>query len=139
MNKPRVIYMVCVLMITSLIPIGIAQENNKWGGIQASISNPPNGTTIDESLSSYYGRVVAVGAEETYWYIGGWGWFNRTEMVNLPSNSLMHDISPYDCESSGNCGSESVQTAIPVPVSPMVGLAFIGIGYLIWKRYHVTK
>lgn len=107
-----------------LIMVSVVQaDENKYGGIASSINKPPPGTMINEGLSDYYGTIVVTGNNITYWYIGGYGWFNQTEMLNLPAVSLMHDISPYDCESYG-CGSSSDST-IPVPISGFVILGFI--------------
>jgi len=87
-----------------------------YGGIPGN--KPPEGTIIDANLTGYYGVPTATGDGKTYWFIGGWGWFNESEMMNLPSDSLMYDISPYAINSGGGSG-------IPVPINPFVLVAFV--------------
>lgn len=125
MNKNKYIFTIlAILMIASIV--GIAQEKGKYGGISSSVDNPPIGTTIDKNLSEYYNSPVATGNGNTYWFIGGWGWFNQTEMMNLPSKSLMYDISPYDCEADGSCGSGSSTVFVPVSIIVIIGfVAFV--------------
>lgn len=105
-----------------------------FGGIPAPADKPPLGTVIDQNLTNYYGVPTAIG-NGTYWHIGGWGWFNETEMLGLPSASHMYDISPYDCVSSG-CGGGSTRgiTEIPIPISPWVLVSFIIFAvFVVWR------
>ena len=118
-NNMKISVAVLIILIVGIV--GTAQENKKWGGIPSSVDNPPPGTTIDKNLSLYYHTPVATGEGKAYWFIGGWGWFNQSEMKNLPSMSLMYGISPYDCEASSNCGSSGVH----VPISIVVILLFV--------------
>ncbi len=111
-----------LIILIILSTIGIAQEKGKYGGIASSVNNTPNGTIIDVNLSEYYKTPTATGDGHTYWFIGGWGWFNESEMMKLPSNTLMYDMSPYDCSSDNSCGSSSVYV---VPISFVVIVAFI--------------
>lgn len=97
-----------------------------FGGIPANATTPPEGTAINEKLSEYYGIPTATGSD-TYWHVGGWGWFNLKEMLNLPSESIMYDESPYALSSGGSSSS------IPIPVSPIVLVAFV-ITVIILRR-----
>lgn len=131
MNKKifkHIFVVLAVLLIASTT--GTAKE--KYGGIPSSVNITPNDTIINKELSEYYNKPVATGDGNTYWFIGGYGWFNQEEMMNLPSKSIMNDISPYDCESDG-CGSTN-ESRIPVPISVIVIAAFIGIVYLVNKK-----
>lgn len=89
-----------------------------YGGIPGTEDKPPVGTIIDANLTKYYGVPTATGDGKTYWFIGGWGWFNESEMMNLPSDSLMYNISPYAINSGGGNG-------IPVPINPLVLVMFV--------------
>lgn len=89
-----------------------------YGGIPSTVNKPPEGTIIDVNLTEYYGVPTATGDGKTYWFIGGWGWFNESEMMNLPSDSLMYDISPYAISSGGGNG-------ILVPINPLVLVLFV--------------
>lgn len=90
-----------------------------YGGIPGTADKPLVGTVIDDNLTKYYGVPTATGDGKTYWFIGGWGWFNESEMMNLPSDSLMYDISPYAI--SGGSGGNG----IPVPINPWVFVLFV--------------
>ena len=134
-TKMNAKYILTFLIILIIGTVGTAQENYKYGGIALSANDPPPGTTINEKLSSYYGTPIATGDNKVYWHIGGYGWFNQTEMLKLPSVSLMYDISPYDCESYG-CGSSSdSQSIIAAPVSGIVIVGFIGISVMLWRKH----
>lgn len=118
MNK----LMYSIIAFSILISTSTAQAEF-FGGIPAPADKLPLGTALDQNLTSYYGIPVATG-NGTYWHIGGWGWFNETELLGLPSASLMYDISPYDCYSYG-CGGGSTVEIIPIPISPWVLVSFI--------------
>lgn len=123
-NNKYILTVLAILTIVSIVGtsiVGIAQEKGKYGGIPASVDNPPIGTTIDKNLSEYYNRTVATGEGNAYWFIGGWGWFNQTEMMNLPSASLMYDISPYDCSAEGHCGTGGSTVFVPVSIIVIIG------------------
>jgi len=91
-----------------------------YGGIGGSENNPPQGTTIDESLTQYYGKPTATGDGETYIHISGW-WFNLTQVAKLPSESLMYGMSPCAITSGG--GSEESRNGddgdIDPPINPI--------------------
>lgn len=89
-----------------------------YGGIPGTAGKPPVGTVVDDNLTKYYRVPTATGDGNTYWFIGGWGWFNESEMMSLPSDSLMYDISPYAINSGGGNG-------IPVPINPLVLVMFV--------------
>lgn len=123
----------CLLTLLIILFIGniVIAEENRWGGIPTSVNNPPNGTVINEELSTYYNIPTAIGGGKTYWFVGGYGWFNEVEMINLPSISHKYNISPYDCESYG-CGSSSI---IQVPINYIIIIAFIIASIIIiWKK-----
>lgn len=119
-----------LLLAIGVFFTGIVQANNEYGGFPSTADKPPTGAVIDEKLTAYYGVPTAVTEDETYWFIGGWGWFNETEMLKLPSDSLMYNISPYDCSVYG-CGGSS---SIPVPVSGIVIVGFVAVAYLVWRK-----
>lgn len=62
--------------------------NSEYGGIAGSENSPPNGTIV---IKNYYGDILATGICGMYWNIAGW-WFNESEMMNLPSESVMYKI-----------------------------------------------
>jgi len=115
-----------IVFAVMLMLSGIASAINMgiYGGIARNASNPPDGTTINFELSNYYKVPTATGNNQVYWHIGGWGWFNESEMMNLPSNSLMYGISPYDCGTDNNCGG-SDSSHVLVPISIFVVVMFI--------------
>ncbi len=126
MNKPKSIVMVFAVMLM-LSGIGNAINADMYGGIVRNATNPPDGTTINLELSNYYKVPTATGNDNTYWFIGGYGWFNQTEMMNLPSDSLMYDISPYALSGGSNNSSH-----VLVPISIFVIAGFIV--FVIYKR-----
>lgn len=117
------------------------QSGNEYGGIGTSESNPPNGTSIDEDLTKYYGRTTATGVCGTYWYIVGW-WFNATEMSKLPQETLMYGMSPYAITSGGVSG-ETVRygsgdedgPVAPVPEIATITTVALGIlAFIVWRK-----
>lgn len=133
--KRKDIWSVWSVLITFLILatfIGAASaETTNWGGISSPNDIPPNGTTINVNLTTYYNTPTATGNGFTYWYIGGF-WFNQTEMINLPVCSVQYRESPYACDSGGHSGGQPV---IPVPVNPLVIIGFVGVvGFVVWRR-----
>jgi len=107
-----------------------------YGGIGGSENNPPRGTTIDDSLTKYYGKPAATGNDETYIYISGW-WFNLTQVAKLPSESLMYGMSPCAITSggsgepisgdSGNSGDNEDSGDIDQPINPVPELSTMAL------------
>lgn len=93
-------------------------SDNLYGGIGRSEYNPPNGTTINQSLTNESGRTTATGVCGTYRYISGW-WFNTTEMTKLPYDTIMYGTSPYAIISgdgnNGNDGNDGEGPIVPIP------------------------
>ncbi len=71
--------------------------NNKWGGIPASVDNPPKGTYRNAVETHAYGKTVVTSEDYSLWYIyvGHWGWFTKDEYNNLPEYNKLYDVSPY--------------------------------------------
>lgn len=130
-NDIKVLVAFLMMLIIGTGTVGLAQDNHKWGGIPSPVDKPPLGTTIDKNLSVYYNTPVATGEGKAYWFIGGWGWFNQSEMANLPSASLQYGMSPYDCASYNGCGSNKVN----VPISFVVIVLFVAfVAYLVRRK-----
>lgn len=91
-----------------------------YGGIGGTENNPPQGTVIDENLTKYYGKTAAKGNGETYIYISGW-WFNLTQMMKLPSESVMYGVSPcaITAGSEENRGGSGGDNDIEPPINPI--------------------
>jgi len=117
MNTNKNAFLVILVVLSAFVPA----NQNFYGGIAGTPDNPPAGTQIDANLTKYYGVPTATGDGKAYWFIGGWGWFNESEMMSLPSASLMYDLSPYACEAYG-CGGGG---GVPVPISPWVLVLFV--------------
>ena len=126
---------IAMIVTQSAVMASAAYDNNIWGGIALSAKTPPPGTAINDNLSLYYGKPTATGDNKVYWHIGGYGWFNQTEMLNLPSVSLIYDISPYDCESYGCGRSSDTKSIIEASVSGIVIVGFIGISVMLWRKH----
>jgi hypothetical protein len=111
------------------------QSGNEYGGIGASESNPPNGTSIDGDLTKYYSRTTATGVCGTYWYIVGW-WFNATEISKLPQETLMYGVSPYAITGGSNGNTNHGDApVVPVPEVATVGLVALGIlAFVVWRK-----
>lgn len=124
---------VLVIFLILAVFIGnISAETPNWGGISSPVNKTPAGTTLDTNLTAYYKVPTATGNGNIYWYIGGWGWFNESEMLKLPTGSIQNDISPYDCETYG-CGSGG--SSIRVPISGYVIIGFIVLATIfVWKE-----
>lgn len=124
MRTIKMLYVVLAIMLFA--NIAIAQNPGKYGGIPSSVTNPPEGTTISAEMSAYYNMPVAttkiITYEGVFWYVGGYGWFNRDELRNLPAKSLMYGISPYDCNADDSCGSTATYTPVirPPATTPIV-------------------
>lgn len=112
---------------------------NQYGGIGGTENNPPKGTAISQELTTQYGKPTATGICGTYWYIVGW-WFNASEMVKLPSETLLYGISPYaitegsdGIRASGD--DEEDKPVIPVPeIATFILVTFGLIAILSWKK-----
>lgn len=127
------VQLIVLLMLISGTNLSTANDTNLYGGIAGNSSISPYGTVIDLNMTRYYQIPTAVGNGHTYWFVGGWGWFNETEMMNLPPSSLLYDMSPYDCETYGCGGSD--RAYIEVPISSMVIISFIGfVSIYMWRK-----
>lgn len=103
-----------------------------YGGIGGSENNFPKGISIDQDLTKRYNMPVATGDCGTYWYIAGW-WFNESEMMRLPSESIMYKMSPYASNGSGggSAGYDSQMPIAPVPEKSTTILVTLGIFMLV--------
>lgn len=119
--------------LSNIITCQKPDEDMFYGGIARNESDSPNGTSIDQNFSKYYNIPTATGICGTYWYIAGW-WFNESEMVKLPSESIMYKMSPYAITD----GDGNIQTPIaPIPEMPNTILIILGISMvMILKKYH---
>jgi hypothetical protein len=122
MNKNMRSILLIFLSITLVTSMASATN---YGGIGGNITTPPRGSHIDVNLSHYYNSPTAVGNGQTYWYIAGF-WFNQTEMLNLPSDSIMYGESPYTMSEGSSSGHHSDPASVPMPISPFVIIGFVG-------------
>lgn len=117
-------------------------SNKEYGGIGGSVDIPPNGTTIDQSLTDYYGRPTTTGICGTYWYVAGW-WFNDTEMHNLPYESIMYGMSPYAITTGGrSSGTSNIEDGPIAPVPEIASIVLVASGvsiFLIWRKIANNK
>lgn len=105
-----------------------------YGGIAGGRNTPPNGTHVDQNLTKYYNTPTAIGECGTYWYLPGW-WFNQSEMMKLPPESITYNVSPYAIAD----GDGIVQMPIvPTPEVPGVILVTSGI-FMIIVLYAYNK
>lgn len=131
-------------------------KDNKYGGISGSVDKPPRGTTITEPQTG--NRVTATGACGTYWYIAGW-WFNASEMVNLPSDTIMYGTSPYttsggpggstqpsveatpgdDGSDEGNPGDGDGNNDPIVPVPEVATLTLVTVGLFVFVAWRIKR
>lgn len=65
-----------------------------------NVEHPPEGTVIDGQLTLERGIPVAVGNGDTYSYYSCW--FNASQVAELPSDTIMYGVSPYDAPDSGS-------------------------------------
>lgn len=86
----------------------------------------PKGTQIDIKLSEYYNVPVANGINGTYWYIAQ-SWHTSEEIANLSTDTQMYGDPKSDYGAFSN-------SKIPMTISPLVIVVFIGITYYISKR-----
>lgn len=89
-------------------------------------SDPPNGTQIDIKLSEYYNVPVATGSNGTYWYVAQ-SWHTSEEIANLSTNTQMYGVPTSDYGDFSN-------SKIPMSISPLFIVVFIGITYYISNR-----
>lgn len=99
-----------------------------YGGIGGTENNPPQGAIIDDSLTKYYGKTTAKGNGETYIYISGW-WFNTTQMMKLPPESIMYGVSPCAITSGSeeNRGDGEDDGDVEPPIAPIPEMSTIAL------------
>lgn len=91
--------MIVILVITASAGATVPEsaKDRKYGGINQGFDNPPEGTSINENLTVYYGCPVATG-NNTYFHYGGF-WFTVEEVKKLPDNTLRYGENPYSTDS----------------------------------------
>lgn len=88
-----------VLLSVSLAHTGEAGNgNNEYmfdrPNFGCNVEHPPEGSVIDEQLSLERDVPVAVGNGGTYSYYTCW--FNASQVLELPTETLAYGVSPYD-------------------------------------------
>jgi hypothetical protein len=114
-----------LLVFVNINPVASDALNESVQPIDLTI-DPPNNTQIDIKLSEYYGIPVANGPNGTFWYVEQ-SWYSSEEIVNLSTNTQMYGVPPsvYDVFSNSK---------VPMPISFLFIVVFIGIAYYISKR-----
>lgn len=88
--------------------------------------DPPNSTQIDIKLSEYYNVPVATGSNGTYWYVAQ-SWHASEEIADCSRSTQIYGVSASDYGPFSN-------SQIPMPISPLLMVLFIGIMYYISNR-----
>ncbi len=83
--------------ITPIPTSNVDKSMYKYGGISASINNPPNNAIISKELTEKNNNHTIAIDEfgNKYYFVGGWGWFNQEEYNVLPYKNKLYDVSPY--------------------------------------------
>lgn len=124
-----VLAMVCLMSFSSVLTVSAEKSSvvGKYGGVSGSADNPPEGSEIDTELSAYYDRPVASVGDVKYWYLGGW-WFTTAEIMKLPGECMLYNISPYALGSRGSGGNGGSCPNVQVPINPMLtGFVFTAL------------
>jgi hypothetical protein len=136
-NMRSILLIFLSIILLTIVASATIGTTKFYGGIAGNKTNPPTGSHIDANLSHYYNTPTATGNEQTYWYIAGF-WFNQTEMMNLPSDSVMYGKSPYVSSEGSSHSGPATATAtaeVDVPINPIVIAAFVIVAaILIVKR-----
>lgn len=109
MKKRRILLVLMILV--SLVSINAASSCDNEGFL-GDADNPPEGSTLDQSFTDYYGIPVAADGGDYYWYSDGC-WFPTTSKDD------------FGC----CCHSD-------MPITPLVLVGFIGaVLALNYKRF----